>query len=335
MIIRPMLTFDLGYALAGISLSAARQSEILALTPATRVAREVDPRLRADEFGDLLHRRAVGWKPRFFLRTRDERIPDELQQFARHIRGWQDVVRKSGRDDAPRHPFELCRTLVLHHHHAAGFLDRPDATSAVAARARERYSNRPFPTILCQRAEEKVHRKVWTIPGFEFAEQQLSVENLKALAGRNQINMVRLDDGAVLDLRHRHRRTPGKQFRHLTAVLRPQFLNNHKSHAAVAGHGIKETAQRLQSAGRSAQSRDKERGRRTLAFRLAEAHVLRGLIRFAFRFHGRSGPTGVLIERIVHLNAPGRIKSLYLNGSRGYSSRPVEAGRVTPACAKK
>ena len=83
-------------------------------------------------------------------------VAGEGQQFFRHFVRGQDAVGQSGGDGRPWHAVEAGGFLALHHHHPAGFLDRPDAAHSVAAGTREDDADRLVGLIVGQRAQEYI-----------------------------------------------------------------------------------------------------------------------------------------------------------------------------------
>ena len=124
---------------ADAPLDAARHRALL-------VAGEVDARLLVNKADDLLHRGLADLERRV-LRVRDEWMPDEQQQFSRHLRRRQHVIRQASGTRTVRHRAKLCGPFVLHHHSATRFLDRTNAQGGVASRSGKRDANSQFAAI--------------------------------------------------------------------------------------------------------------------------------------------------------------------------------------------
>jgi len=87
---------------------------------------------------------------------------------------------------------------------------------------------------------------------------QHAVENGEIAVGRDDIDVVRLDLHAVLDLEDGHGGGALKQFNHDALVGRVEVLNDDEGEAAGGRDVLEELFQRLQSPGGSANADDGE-----------------------------------------------------------------------------
>jgi hypothetical protein len=147
---------------------------------------------------------------------------------------------------------KLGRLRVLRHNHAAGGSDLPYAQRPVRPAARKKHANRPLALILSKGAEEKVNRHAHPIALDRLGQVQLAVGEPKKLIGGNCVNGIGVERHLIFGLDHTHVREFGQKLRHVTHVARVQVLDHHASHAVVGGHRRKKFFQRLQPAGRGA-----------------------------------------------------------------------------------
>ena len=179
--------------------------------------------------------------------------------------GRRDLVGETGVDDTSRHAIKFRRFGRLHKH-PPGFLpDRPGAGGAVRPHAGENHGEAVFSEILGQRSEEKIDRQPES-PVFVLLQQsQHAVPDRQVMIGRNHKDVIRLEAHAVADHPHRHRRGVLQQLGEMILMGRIEVLHHHEGHSRVAGQAPKEVFERLQPAGRGADShnarlRNRDRG---------------------------------------------------------------------------
>ena len=171
---------------------------------------------------------------------------DEL---AGHGVGGQDQIGQPGGDGGAGHAVELGRILALHHDHAPGLLDGPDAANPVAAGAREDDADGLVPLVFGQGTEEDVDGKVDAFGVVEVAQDELAVEDGELLSGRDEVDRVGRDGHAFLGAAHVHGRALGQQFHHEAFVVRRKVLDDDKRHVAVHRHLGKKGVQGFEPAG--------------------------------------------------------------------------------------
>ena len=109
------------------------------------------------------------------------------------------------------------------------------------------------------------------------AQVQLAVPDRQDMAGTDDVDMIRLDRHAILDLVHRHRGMPGEDLGHHAFAVRREVLDQDERHAAVRPHGVEKLGESFQAARGGADADDREG-----QTRLLEIHWLNRLIMLSF-----------------------------------------------------
>ncbi len=179
-------------------------------------------------------------------------MPGIGHQPSRHFLGGQDKIHQPRGYGRPGHAVEPCSVLLLDHDHAAVFLNGTYTAHAVAARTRKDHGHGLFPLVFGQGAQEHVDGQVDdAFYKSLLVQEQLAVENGQVLFGGNEVNIVRLDQHAVLGPVYLHGGFLGKDFHHQALVIRRQVLDDDKSHAAVRSHSGKKEFDGLEPPGGS------------------------------------------------------------------------------------
>ena len=183
-----------------------------------------------------------------------------LLEHARHLLRRQDAVGDAGLVRGPRHAVELRALDVLDDHQAAGVVDVADAARAVAAAARQHDRDRARAAVLRERAEEHVDRQRQLLLAIALAEQQPAAGDDHLLLRRDQIDVVGLDQHAVLDELDRQLGVAPEQLVHQALEVRRQVLDDDERHLGVGREVVEEVLERFESAGGGADADHEGRG---------------------------------------------------------------------------
>ena len=170
----------------------------------------------------------------------------------RHLIGRQHEIGQPGGNGGAGHPVELGAFFILHHDHAAIFLDNAHAASAVAAGAGQDDRDRFFALIFRQGTQEHIYGQLDPLAVILIAQQQFAVEDGEVLLGRDQIDMVRLNGHSVLSPMHQHRGFFGQQFDHQAFVVGREVLDDDKTQATIRRHVTEKGLNRFQTPSRCA-----------------------------------------------------------------------------------
>jgi hypothetical protein len=146
---------------------------------------------------------------RFILLRRRLRVgvPGDARDLAGdRVRGQHEVDAPGG-DGAPGHARVLGR-VILRERDAAGRLDGFESERAIGRAAREDYADRAVSLILGERLEEDVDRPLLPV-GLAGQEPELALSDGHVQTRWNHVDMVRLDEWLVPDLRDRQGGRPG------------------------------------------------------------------------------------------------------------------------------
>jgi hypothetical protein len=120
-------------------------------------------------------------------------------------------------------------------------LDRLRPGGAVGAHAAQHDADGPLALLRGQAAEEVVDGPVGGAPRAERRpEVQPAVSDRQDAARPDDVDVIRRDGHAVLDLGRRHGGVPGEDLGHLTFAVRRQVLDEDEGHPGVGPHGSKE-----------------------------------------------------------------------------------------------
>src|SRR5208337_5052779 len=128
----------------------------------------------------------------------------------------------------------------------------PDPQGSVRAGPGEDDADRPFLSVLCQRAKEKVDGHPDAIMFDSRDHGQNSPTDRQVLIRWYYVNAVGFNSHRILGLNNPHSRVPGKELRKQALVNWREVLDNDEGGPAICGHCGEESLEWLQSAGRSA-----------------------------------------------------------------------------------
>ena len=107
------------------------------------------------------------------------------------------------------HGVELGRGRGLHEHRAAFLLDGGKAQGSIRAHSREDHADALGSLVGGQGAQEEINGQTQPTRRCRSQQVQHSVQDRQILVGWNDIDAIRLDLQAILDLNNLHRRSPG------------------------------------------------------------------------------------------------------------------------------
>ena len=188
--------------------------------------------------------------------------------------GREHPVGDAGVARGPRHAVELRALDVLDDHEPAGLVDVADAARAVAAAAREHDRDRarrrsPAPASGRRRRSGSVSSCCRS----RSLEQQAPAGDDHLLLRRDQVDVVGLDQHAVLDEVDRQLGVPREQLVHQALEVGRQVLDDDERHPGVAREVVEEALERLEAAGGGADA-DDMRGCRCCVRRITHDHRL-------------------------------------------------------------
>ena len=152
-----------------------------------------------------------------------------------------------------------------------------NAARAVAAAAGEDDRDRLLAGVLRERAEEDVDRERELLLPIPLAQEEATAGDDHLLLGRDQVDVVGLDEHPVLDEVNRQIGVASEELVHEALEVRRQVLDDHERHAARARNVVEERLERLETTGRRADADDVRR------------HTLDSRVpRHVFLFHWRN-----------------------------------------------
>ncbi len=241
-----------------VDLVEAHAALDAAVDGAALVEREVVAGLRLEEHEDLLEA-ALRFVFELQVLAGDVRrvlpVGDDL---GGQILGGGHHVGQAGLDRAARHPVELGGGDRLHEGDAGLLLDRPQPERAVGAHPREDHPDAALLLVLGERAEEEVDRQVEPARRGLRQEVQHAVEDRHVLVGRDHVDVVALYRGAILGLRHRHRRRALEQLDQHPLVRGVEVLHDDEGHPRAHRYVAEELFERLEPAGGGSHADDRE-----------------------------------------------------------------------------
>jgi len=175
----------------------------------------------------------------------------------RHLADRQYQIDEPGGDGALGHAVELGVGRFLGDGQPAMFLDHRHTDAAVGARAREDDADGLLAVGLGQGVEEVIDRRPMTALTLDVADPQMAVDGRQIAAGRDDVDVVRLDEQVPGDLLHRHADEGLQQVREHARLLRHQVDHHHVSQTAVPRGAGEELLQRIKTAGRGADADDR------------------------------------------------------------------------------
>ena len=162
----------------------------------------------------------------------------------RHVGDTQHPVDEAGGDRRTRHARVLGLGRVLGDRQAAALLDALDADRAVAVGPRENDRRRARSVRVGQGAKEQVDGDAAAALGGDVGAGEVAVDRLQRLAGRDDVDVVRLHAHRSRDLLDRHLRRALQDLRQHAFVLGRQVHHHHEDHAGIDRRGAEEALQR-------------------------------------------------------------------------------------------
>ncbi|MCW2318094.1 hypothetical protein M2322_003661 [Rhodoblastus acidophilus] len=220
------------------------------------VATEIMARL-ADQQGANGGARTFGdglllafFAPRRQIACSIRRLKD-FGQPVRHGTNGYGEIHHAARYGAVRHAREVrtARIPCLGQGEAAGFLDRLDAEHAIVAVARQHDANRIIPPITRQRSKKSVDRRAFVVQGVSDVKLQGSAGYGERRIWRQDIDVVFLNDQAILRDGDAHVGQARQYFREKAVLVRRQMHQNNERHPRRRRHGFEKTLQRPQAPG--------------------------------------------------------------------------------------
>jgi hypothetical protein len=216
------------------------------------VEREVDAELIAQQAQRRVHRGVVAQRLGVLDRLERRQPAQDPREIPRH----PSIVDDAGCLRAERHAVELRAGHALREHHAPGTLDVDDPARAIAAASRQHDRDGLRPLVLCERTEELVDREREALRRILVGQDQPAIANDHLLARRHQVDVVCLDQHAILGEPHRHVAVPGDQLVHQAPEIRRQMLHDHEGHPGVGRHLREQLLERFEPAGRGPDADD-------------------------------------------------------------------------------
>ena len=210
----------------------------------------------------------------------DVGVAAQTHQLARELGDRQRGVDDAGIDRVARHLAILRRLRILRERDAVLRLDGAQALRAVGRVSRKHDADRVAAAVRGERAKETIDGQVRpsTVERPRRERQPAAVDRDVGV-GRDDVDVVRLDRGAVLGLADRHRRGLGQRVAQEARVGGIEVLDEDERHPAVGGEVLEELGERLEPPGRGADADDREPGA------------------------GRGGPTAVVDDESLHCRA--------------------------------
>jgi hypothetical protein len=174
------------------------------------------------------------------------------EQELRHLGRRENVVHETRGDRARGHAVVLGVLGVLGEHEPAFSLHGPEPDRAFRTRAGQDHADRPVALVLSQGAEKEIDGMPDAALFHRRFELQDAVADRKVLVRRDDVHLVRLDDGPARHLGNLHCRVPLEKIGHQALVFGREMGDEHEGHAAVGRHLSEELFERLEPAGRGA-----------------------------------------------------------------------------------
>ena len=176
----------------------------------------------------------------------------------RHPVDGQDPVHQPRVDGVPGHAGKFRRGGILRQHDAPVALHLLQAGAAVGAGAREHDRDRAACQALAEGNEQLVHRTPAAARFRRFTQPQPVALDRERAVRHDDVDVVRLDPHAVLDVAHGHGRAPREDLADVALPRGIQVKDEHECHAGVGRHGIEQCRGGLQAACRRAHADDRK-----------------------------------------------------------------------------
>ena len=190
---------------------------------------------------------------RLLARQRQEAAAKQVtDDLFRHLVGKIDEVHRVGGNRALRHHVELGRIGMLGQGQATGLLDGLHAARTVAAHAGQNHAHGQFAQLGRQAFEESIDGQAVSAQLQRLAEHKVSLRQAQVRIGRNHIDMVRLQFGALRDFRDGNAGGALQQFRQHGFLRGIEVLDHHIGDAALRRYIRQESDNRVETTGRRA-----------------------------------------------------------------------------------
>jgi len=174
----------------------------------------------------------------------------------RHLLDEEDAIHAPGGDGAPRHAVEAGGLGPLHQGHPAALLYGLEAQRPVGPGAGEDDAHGVVALLRSERGEEAVDGDPERLGGHREA-QPAGGEGERGV-GRDQVDVIGLDEHAVRDLGEHHGGVLREDLGEHALVVGREVLHQDERRAGVDGHGVEEPLVRLEPARRGADADDDE-----------------------------------------------------------------------------
>ena len=108
----------------------------------------------------------------------------------------------------------------------------------MTSRAREYDADRPLLSFLGQRAEEGIERRLTAARVRQDRQAQPALARRQKLIGRNDVDVIDLNQLLFLGLDHRHRGLFGHQLHHQAIMFRIEMGDEDECYPAIGGHRV-------------------------------------------------------------------------------------------------
>nr|WP_300442571.1 hypothetical protein [Zoogloea sp.] len=212
---------------------------------------------------------------RRFRRHRE--APGTGLQGRRHLFGGKHMGDIARLDGTGGHAVVFGAGGLLGQRHTARPENRAHTQRAIAAGARKNDSDRVFLLVFRQRTQEEIHRHAQPAGLGGRTQLQLPVKNRHVPIGRNDVHVIGLDLKLIHRLEHRHGGRALKEFGEQADMPGIEMRHQHEGHPAVCRAGPEEVFERLQPAGRRADTDNAQARDQILCNRFCRArHHCRG-----------------------------------------------------------
>src|SRR5262245_19434583 len=177
------------------------------------------------------------------------RVTAHADKLRRDLLRRKDQVYNSGGNRGAWHAIVLGGLRLLGDRDPAHRFDFAQPDGPVGGGPGKDDSNRPVLGVLGQRPKKKVDRhELPVVPGTG-NQVQLALLDPHVSIGRDDVNMVGLEQHAITDLYYGKSRRAAEKMRKNTLMLGGQMLNQHDRHAGRFLKSMQELSKRLESTG--------------------------------------------------------------------------------------
>ena len=161
-------------------------------------------------------------------------------------------------DRAARHAVEAGLVGVLRDDQPAVFLHRFQPDAAVGPGSRQNQADGAGAVLLGQRMQQKVEWQAGTMTRQGLREVQGALANGEIGSGRDDVDVIALDQHSVGGLLHHHGRAGGQQVHHHAFVGRIEMLDENKTHAVAGRQRRQQPSAGFQAAGGGADTHHRD-----------------------------------------------------------------------------